>query len=43
MNDVARRSASMATQVAAVTFGMLTCAAVMGAGLILMLLWRASH
>src|SRR5262249_27862974 len=43
INDIARRSASMAAQVAAVAFGMLACAAVMGAGLILMLLWRASH
>ncbi len=33
----------MAAQVAAVAFGALACAAMMGAGLILALLWRAAH
>jgi hypothetical protein len=43
VNNLSRRSASMAAQVAAVAFGVLATAAMMGAGLILALLWRVSH
>jgi hypothetical protein len=43
VNNLSRRSASMAAQVAAVAFGVLATAAMLGAGLILALLWRVSH